>query len=70
MVSTGNTLIEAAKGLRKAGAKNILFITTHGLFLNDSLNKLRKYGEVIATNTVKNKVAKIDVSGLIAGALR
>ncbi len=70
MVSTGNTLIEAAKGLKKAGVKKILFITTHGLFLNDSLGRLRKYGEIVATNTVKNKAAKIDVSGLIADSLR
>lgn len=70
MVSTGNTLIEAAKGLKKAGVKKILFVTTHGLFLNDSLNKIKKYGQVIATNTVKNSVDKIDVSGLIADSLR
>lgn len=70
MVSTGNTLIQAARGLRKAGVKNIIFICTHGLFLNDSLERIRKYGKIIASNTIGNKVARIDVSGLIAESLR
>ncbi len=70
MVSTGNTLIEAAKGLKKAGVRKMLFVTTHGLFFNDSIKKIRKYGDIVATNTVKNSVAKIDVSGLIADSLR
>ncbi len=69
MVSTGHTLLETAKGLKKARIKKMLFVCTHGLFLNDSLDKLKKYGNVVSTNTVKNKAAKIDVSGLIADAL-
>ncbi len=70
MVSTGHTLLETARNLKRQGVNKIMFITTHGLFLNDSLEKLRNYGKVIATNTIDNKAARIDVSRLIAENLR
>ena len=70
MVSTGHTLLETARHLKAAGTSKILFVCTHGLFLNNSLEKLKYYGNVIATNTVENKAAKLDVSGLIADSLR
>lgn len=66
IVSTGHTIIEAAKLLRKLGAKNIYCICVHGVFANGSLNKLKRNKiNVISTNTIPNKVAKIDVSGVI-----
>ena len=71
IISTGNTILEAAKMLRKLGAKNIYCICVHGIFVNDSLNKLKKTGiNVISTNTIPNKAARIDVSGVIAGSLK
>ena len=42
IVSTGHTILETAKILRKLGAKTIYSICVHGLFVNDSLNKLKK----------------------------
>jgi len=39
--------------------------------VENALEKLRKADvNVVTTNTIPNKVAKIDVSGLIAGALK
>jgi len=70
MVSTGHTLLEVAKHLKRAGANNILFVCTHGLFYNDSVNKIREYGKIVASNTVENKAAVLDVSKLIADNLR
>ncbi len=66
IVSTGNTLLETIKLLRKKGAKKITCLVVHGIFLENSLEKLRRYAEIIATNTIPNKVARIDISGLIA----
>ena len=67
IVSTGHTIIETAKILRKLGAKSIYCICVHGIFANDALNKLKKAGiKVVSTNTIPNKAAKIDVSGVIS----
>ena len=67
IVSTGHTIIEASKLLRKLGAKNIYCICVHGIFVEGALKKLaRNKIKVISTNTIPNKAAKIDVSGLVA----
>ena len=67
IVSTGHTILETVKILRKLGARKICCICVHGIFVNGSLNKLRKAGiKVISTNTMPNKAAKIDVSGMVA----
>ena len=71
IVSTGHTILETAKILKKLGAENIYCICVHGIFANDALKKLHKAGiKDVSTNTIPNKVAKIDVSGVIAGTLR
>ena len=71
IVSTGHTIIEAAKLLRKLGAKNIYCICVHGLFVGGALRKLRKSKiKIISTNTIPNKVAKIDVSEIVNQELK
>lgn len=71
IVSTGNTILETTKILRRLGAKNIHCICVHGIFINNALAKLRKAGiKVVSTNTIPSKVAKIDVSGVIADSLK
>ena len=44
MVSTGTTLVKAAKLLRKKGAEEIYCISTHGLFVGGARGKLLKSG--------------------------
>ena len=71
IVSTGHTILETAKILRKLGAKAIYCICVHGIFANDALGKLRKTGiKVVSANTVPSKAAKIDVTKLIAESLK
>ena len=72
MVSTGHTVIEAVKLLKKKKAKEIDAVCVHGLFVEDADKKLRKYGvrNIVSTNTIESKYSKIDVSGLIGDALR
>ena len=66
IISTGNTILETAKILRRLGAKKIYCICVHGIFVNDAFKKLKKAGiNVVSTNTIPNKAAKIDVSGVI-----
>ncbi|MBI2135417.1 ribose-phosphate diphosphokinase [Candidatus Woesearchaeota archaeon] len=70
IISTGHTILEAAKKLKRLGAEKFCCIAVHGLFVEHALEKLRKAKiNVITTNTIPNKVSKIDVSGLVAEKL-
>ncbi|MBW2970938.1 ribose-phosphate diphosphokinase [Candidatus Woesearchaeota archaeon] len=72
IISTGHTMAESIKSLRKAGVKKVYCICVHGLFIEDSYAKLIRAGAagVVTTNTIQNPHAKIDVTALIAGALK
>src|SRR3989338_2315531 len=66
MISTGHTLLEAIKAMRKLGAKKVTCFAVHGILVENALKKLRKAGAtVITTNTIPNPAAKIDISGVI-----
>ena len=70
MISTGSTLLEAIKAMKKLGAKKFTCFAVHGILVENALQKLRKAGaEVITTNTIPNKADKIDVSGLVVEKL-
>ncbi len=70
IVSTGHTILETAKILRKLGAKKICCICVHGIFVNGALKKLKKANiEVVSTNSIPNKMSKIDVSGVVSESL-
>jgi len=71
IISTGNTILETSKYLRKYGAKGIYCIAVHGVFVEHALERLRKAKvKVITTNTIPNRVARIDVSGLVVEGLK
>ncbi len=66
IISTGNTIIETAKLLKRLGADKFTVICVHGIFTNNALERLKKNKiNVTACNTLPNKVAKIDVSPLL-----
>ena len=44
MIRTGGSILQAAKAYREAGAKRISLISTHGLFTNGALEKIRQSG--------------------------
>jgi len=71
IVSTGRTMIEPIKQLKKLGANKILCISVHGLFVENALQLIKKNGaNIISTNTIQTQASKIDVSKTIAEALR
>ena len=71
IISTGHTIIEAAKILRKLGAKKVTCICVHGIFVSNAIEKLRKEKiDIVSCNTVPNKFDGIDVSGLIAKSVQ
>ncbi len=72
IISTGHTIAEAAKKIRRKGAKTITAIGVHGLFVEDAISKLKKAGvtHIITCNTVEHETNKIDVTGLIVDELK
>src|SRR5690554_3317707 len=63
MVRTGGSLINAAKAYKEAGANKIYAITTHGLFNNDAIQKIRDSGviqKLVATNSHPNSQSSTD----------
>lgn len=71
IISTGHTILETGKVLRRLGAKKIYCICVHGIFADGALDKLRKAGiKVVSTNTIPSRVAKIDVSQIISESLK
>jgi ribose-phosphate pyrophosphokinase len=66
IISTGGTIVEAAKMIRRWKPKTVNVGCVHGLFLNG----VEKLGDVVdnvvATDTVGNPVAKVKVSNIIA----
>ena len=67
MISTGNTLIKTIKKLKKLGVTKVTCLATHGIFTENALEKLLATGaKVVTSNSIPNKVGKIDVSVLFA----
>ncbi|MDT7892432.1 MAG: ribose-phosphate diphosphokinase [Thermoproteota archaeon] len=67
MISTGSTIIEAAKMLKNEGAKDIYVVATHGLFVANSWDKLRSLEsikKIICSNSIPNPAAYLDVSSI------
>jgi ribose-phosphate pyrophosphokinase len=79
MVRSGGSLLNAANTYKDAGAGDIYVITTHGLFVNDGINKLKRSGlikKLICTDThVNSQNIKDDfvdvrsIAGLICEAI-
>ncbi|MEM3555566.1 MAG: ribose-phosphate diphosphokinase [Candidatus Micrarchaeia archaeon] len=64
MISTGSTMLKAVEACKKLGAKSIRCGASHGLFLSDSLRKLKEAGakEIIVSNSIPTSVSKIDIT--------
>lgn len=71
IISTGHTMIEAAKQAKKLKAKNVYCIAVHGLNIENAFIKLKKLGvkKIVTTNTIASKNGLIDITQLIAKEL-
>ncbi|MBW2992259.1 ribose-phosphate diphosphokinase [Candidatus Woesearchaeota archaeon] len=77
MISTGSTIIEAAKFLMKKGAKEISVAVTHGIFSDDAIRRIGKspIKRVYVTSTIpqkkkSKKIKIIDISNYIEKIIR
>jgi len=66
MIKTGGTLLKFYKIAKKAGAKKIIALITHGV-MPDGISKIkRRYLKLYLTNTIKRKDSNIDITDLIS----
>ena len=80
MIDTAGTLCEAARELKKHGAKRVFAFATHGLFNGPAVKRIEDspLEEVIVTDTIKlgdaaekcKKIRQISISVLIADCIR
>jgi ribose-phosphate pyrophosphokinase len=72
IISTGGTLVEAIKILKKSHAHRIYVACTHPVLVGNALKRILKAGarKVVATDTIETKVSTISVAPLIADAIR
>lgn len=71
MISSGGSIVKGAQMLRQKGAAKVVAMCAHALLLGDAASKIANAGvtEIIATNSIPNEYAKVDLSESIAGAL-
>jgi len=71
IISTGHTIMEAARALKKEKVKSIECYCVHGLFMEGAMEKIKKMNIAVrATNTVENKANIVDISKVIAEGVK
>jgi len=71
IVSTGETMVEAIKILKKRGARKIYACCIHAVLAGNAQEKVHKAGaeDIFATDTIEHKISKVSVAPLIADAI-
>ncbi|HUT17166.1 MAG TPA: ribose-phosphate diphosphokinase [Acidobacteriota bacterium] len=72
IISTGGTIVGAAKILRELGATHIYTACVHGLLIGDAEKRILDAGveEIVGTDSVPSHVSKVSLAPLIAKALK
>lgn len=72
MISTGGSIIKATKFLKRHKCRRVFVACTHGVLVNDAEEKIKKAGvtKIVSTNTVPGRTSSVDVSAVIAKAIR
>lgn len=72
MISTGGTIIAAAHALRQAGASAVSVACTHGVFVDNAIERLTgsSLDTILCCNTLENELSHISVAPIIAEALK
>jgi ribose-phosphate pyrophosphokinase len=72
IISTGGTIVGAAKILKEQGAAHVYTACVHGLFIGDAEKRILDAGveEIIATDSVPGKNSKVSLAPLISEELK
>ncbi len=71
MISTGGTVIQAVKALKRAGCGKVFVACTHAILAKDALKKLLECGVegLVATDTVLSPISHVSVADIISECL-
>ncbi|MCU0850559.1 MAG: ribose-phosphate diphosphokinase [Candidatus Thermoplasmatota archaeon] len=71
IISTGTTMAQSIKELKKQGAKSVSVACTHGLFVGGAKEKLKdaECDEIISTDTIETEYSKVSAAECIAETL-
>ncbi len=72
IISTGGTIVGAAKILREQGAKHVFCACVHGLLIGDAEKRILDAGveEIVGTDSVPSGVSKVSLAPLISRELQ
>ena len=72
IISTGGTIVGAAKILREQGAKHVFCACVHGLLIGDAEKRILGTGveEIVGTDSVPESVSKVSLAPLISQELK
>jgi len=72
IISTGGTIVGAAKILRENGAKHVFCGCVHGLLIGDAEKRILDAGveEIVGTDSVPGNVSKVSLAPLISQELK
>ncbi len=72
IISTGGTIVGAAKILKEQGAERVFAACAHGLLIGDAEKRILESGveEIISTDSVPGKTGRVSLAPLLSGALK
>jgi ribose-phosphate pyrophosphokinase len=72
IISSGGSIVKACQILKKNKADKIYAMCVHALLVEDAAEKIRAAGvqEIISTNSIPSRYAKVDISPIISACLR
>ena len=72
IISTGGTMVEAAKHCIMLKARQIYAACTHAILVDSALTKMHRAGikDVVATDSIPSPISRVSIASLIASHLR
>ncbi len=72
IISTGGTIVGAAKILREQGATRVFAACVHGLLIGDAEKRILDAGveEIVSTDSIPHKNSKVSLAPILSAALK